>query len=67
MTQKKKDTGTPNKGRNESGVGGQYDPNHGKGSIEDTKPGNSSINNPPKETKDETEKAKKENQDEQAH
>lgn len=58
MTQKKKDTGTPNPGRNDSGVGIQYDPNYKMGSEKDTKPGNSKINNPPKETKDETEKAR---------
>jgi hypothetical protein len=58
MTQKKKDTGTPNPGKNDSGVGGQYDPHYDMGSEQSTKPGGSKINNPSKETKDETEKAK---------
>ncbi|HEX2630416.1 MAG TPA: hypothetical protein VHM26_15455 [Chitinophagaceae bacterium] len=57
MTQKKKDTGTPNPGRNDSGVGYQYDPHYSLGSEQDTKPGDSKINNPSKETKDETEKS----------
>jgi hypothetical protein len=64
-----KDKATPRAGHNDTGVGEQFDPNQGKGSIEDTKPGNSTINNPPKEqTKDETEKARGlANEDDQAH
>jgi hypothetical protein len=57
MSQQKKDTGTPNPGRNASGVGFRNDPKQGKGSEKDTRPGRSSINNPSKETRDETEKS----------
>ena len=63
MTQKKKDTGTPNPGRNDSGVGYQYDPNYDMGSEQDTKPSDSKINNPSKEIKDETEKTRPEKED----
>jgi hypothetical protein len=64
-----KDKATPKPGHNDTGVGGQFDPNQGKGSIEDTKPRNSTINNPPKEqTKDDTAKARDlANEDDQAH
>jgi len=65
MTQKKKDTGTPNPGRNDSGVGYQYDPNYDLGSEQSIKPSDSKINNPSKETKDETEKAKLRDEDDE--
>lgn len=57
MTQQRKDKGTPAPGRNKSGVAFRNDPRQGKGSEKDTKPGNSSINVPSKEVKDETEKS----------
>jgi hypothetical protein len=57
MTQRKKDTGTPSPGKNKSGVGFRNDPKQGKGAEKDTRPGKSSINNPSKETRDETEKS----------
>lgn len=58
MTQRKKDTGTHDRGRNGSGVGFRNDPKQGKGSVKDTRPGKSSINNPSNETRDETEKSR---------
>jgi hypothetical protein len=57
MTQRRKDTGTPNPGRNGSGVGFRNDPKQGKGSQKDTQADKSSINNPSKQTRDETEKS----------
>jgi hypothetical protein len=57
MTQRKKSTGTPDPGRNASGVGFRNDPKQGKGSEKDTRPGKSKINNPSKDTRDETEKS----------
>lgn len=57
MTQQRKDKGTPLPGRNKSGVAFRNDPHQGKGSEKETKPGESSINVPSKETEDETTKS----------
>jgi hypothetical protein len=54
-----KDKATPQPGKNDTGLGNKIDPNQGLGSAEDTKPRNSTINNPPKEqVEDETANAR---------